>query len=57
MKSDQPSPQEAQALKDFLSWAISPSGGNSPKYLEPVNFAPLPQEIAKLSQDQIAKIR
>jgi phosphate transport system substrate-binding protein len=57
VKSDQPSPQEAQALKDFLSWAISPSGGNSPKYLEPVNFAPLPQEIAKLSQDQIAKIR
>ena len=33
------------------------NGGGSPKYLETVNFAPLPPEIAKLSKQQIDKIR
>jgi phosphate transport system substrate-binding protein len=57
VKEKQASPVEAAALKDFLSWTISPSGGGSPKYLQAVNFAPLPPEIAKLSKDQIDKIQ
>jgi len=56
VKADQPSPQQATALKDFLSWTIDPSGGGSPKYLQAVNFAPLPPAIAKLSKQQIDKI-
>jgi phosphate transport system substrate-binding protein len=57
VEEKQPSSSEAAALKDFLSWAIARSGGESPKYLNAVNFAPLPAEIAKLSQDQIDKIQ
>ena len=56
VKADQPSPQQTTALKDFLSWAISPTGGGSPKFIEAVNFAPLPPEIAELSKKQIDKI-
>jgi phosphate transport system substrate-binding protein len=56
VKADQPSPRQAAALKDFLSWTIDPSGGGSPKYLQAVNFAPLPTAIAKLSKQQIDKI-
>jgi phosphate transport system substrate-binding protein len=56
VKADQPSQQEAEALKNFLSWAIEPSGGNSQKYLEAVNFVPLLPEIVKLSKQQIDKI-
>ena len=57
VKADQPSQTDAAALKNFLSWAIEPSGGNSGKYLEAVNFAPLPPQIVKLSKEQIDKIR
>ncbi len=56
VKADQPSPEEATALKNFLEWAINPSEGGSPKYLEAVSFAPLPPAIAKLSKQQIDKI-
>ncbi len=56
VKADQPSQTDAEALKSFLSWAIDPSGGNSEKYLDAVNFAPLPPEIVKLSKEQIDKI-
>lgn len=43
-------------LKQFLTWAISSSGGNQPKYLKPVHFLPLPPAISALSKKQINKI-
>jgi phosphate transport system substrate-binding protein len=47
----------AAALKEFLTWAISPSGGNSTSYLSQVRFVALPASIVKLSQEQIAQIK
>lgn len=46
----------APALKKFLSWAISPMGGNSPEYLQPVHFLPLPASVEPLSSAQINRI-
>lgn len=45
-----------QAVKDFLSWAISSSGGNTASYLDQVHFQPLPSSVAQLSQTLIDKI-
>jgi phosphate transport system substrate-binding protein len=47
----------AHALRSFLRWAISATGGNSAKYLAPVGFIPLPDFIRGLSQAQIAEIK
>lgn len=46
----------AQAVKAFLAWAIDPNNGNSSTYLDPVNFQPLPAQVAQLSLTQIAAI-
>ncbi len=46
----------AGALQQFLEWAISPTGGNSPSYLSTVHFTALPQVIVALSQAQINQI-
>ena len=46
--------QTAQALKQFLEWALGP--GQSKEYLDQVHFIPLPKTIVKLSKDQIAMI-
>jgi phosphate transport system substrate-binding protein len=53
----QRSPATATALRDFFTWAISPSGGNAERFMKEVNFVALPAPIAKLSADQIAEIR
>ena len=53
----QPDPAVAKALRDFLLWANSPVGGNTPKYLDAVHFIPLPDFIRASSEKQIAKIR
>lgn len=47
----------ASALKQFLNWSISATGGNSDQYLNAVRFVPLPSKIADLSRDQILKIQ
>jgi phosphate transport system substrate-binding protein len=52
----QPDAATAHALRSFLRWAISATGGNAPKYLAPVGFIPLPDFIRGLSEAQIAKI-
>lgn len=57
VKQQQPSPAMANVLKTFFTWAISPTGGNSPKYLNQVGFVPLPAAIRQLSLKQIATIR
>ena len=52
----EPSSAVAGAVKAFLDWAVSPSGGNSASYLGQVGFEPLPAPVTKLSDDLIAKI-
>jgi phosphate transport system substrate-binding protein len=47
----------AKALREFLLWAISLQGGNSPKYLDAVGFIPLPDFIRGLSESQIDLIQ
>jgi phosphate transport system substrate-binding protein len=53
----QPDATTADALKKFLSWAITPEGGQQAKFLDAVHFLPLPASVSKLSRDQIAKIQ
>jgi phosphate transport system substrate-binding protein len=53
----QSDPAVAKGLRDFLLWAISPVGGNTPKYLDAVNFIPLPDFLRALNEKQIAKIK
>jgi phosphate transport system substrate-binding protein len=57
VKQQQPSEQTAVALKNFLNWAISPTGGNAEHYMQAVGFVPLPPAIRELSSKQIASIR
>jgi len=52
----QPDAATAGALRAFLQWAISQTGGNSQSYLAPVGFIPLPDFIRGLSETQIAAI-
>ncbi|WP_275254528.1 phosphate ABC transporter substrate-binding protein PstS [Mycobacterium intracellulare] len=44
----------AQTLQAFLHWAIT--DGNNASFLDKVHFQPLPTEVAKLSDAQIAKL-
>ena len=53
--SNQPATAYADAIRTFLTWAIT--DGNSPKYLDQVNFLPLPDAVKELSAAQIAKIQ
>jgi phosphate transport system substrate-binding protein len=53
---DQNATGMALSLRTLLSWAISPTGGNSPYFLNQVNFVQLPTTIQTLSQDQINQI-
>ncbi len=46
----------ATALKTFLEWAIDPQYGNSPTYLNQVEFIPLPQNVLALDLAQINEI-
>lgn len=46
----------ALSLRTLLSWAISPQYGNSPYFLNQVNFVQLPPSIAQLSLNQINEI-
>lgn len=50
----QANPQTAQALKQFLEWALGP--GQSKEYLDQVHFIPLPESIVNLSKGQISQI-
>jgi len=57
VSKSQPDAATAQALRDFLRWAIAETGGNSEKYVTPVGFIPLPDFIRGLSEAQINEIR
>lgn len=53
----QPDTATAAALRQFLLWAVSSTGGNAPAYLDAVGFIPLPDFIRGLSENQINRIR
>jgi phosphate transport system substrate-binding protein len=57
VKSQRPNADTAKALREFLSWAINPKGGNAPYYLQSVGFDALPEPIVKLSEKQIQQIK
>ncbi|AOV18116.1 phosphate ABC transporter substrate-binding protein PstS [Acidihalobacter aeolianus] len=56
VNSQQPNETMAKTLKEFLTWAVSPKGGNAGHFMKEVNFVPLPASVAKLSIKQIEKI-
>ena len=54
VNSSQKDGATAQTLQAFLHWAIT--DGNNASFLDKVHFQPLPAEVAKSSDAQIAKI-
>jgi phosphate transport system substrate-binding protein len=54
VKADQGS--AAAAVRAFLDWAVSPTGGNAPAFLAKVHFLPLPPAIRGKSETQIRSI-
>lgn len=56
VQSKQPSATTASAMRTFFQWAISPTGGNQPHFLNAVHFLPLPSSVVKLSTKQINEI-
>jgi phosphate transport system substrate-binding protein len=46
----------AQALKAVLAWAVDPSGGNAPSFLDQVGFVGLPTQVQSISAKLISKI-
>jgi hypothetical protein len=47
----------AAAIRHFLLWAIAVDGGNASKYLDAVQFIPLPEFVRALSEKQINRIQ
>ena len=56
VKNKQPSADMAQAIRDFLAFAIDPAGGSSPTYLAKEHFQALPQSVVSQVQSAIATI-
>jgi phosphate transport system substrate-binding protein len=56
VKPHQADAQVRNALKAFLTWAISSDGGQGAKYLDAVHFLPLPSAIVRMSRAQIDRI-
>ncbi len=57
IQKDQPDKDVAKALKEFMLWAIDPTGGNAEHYMKEVSFVPLPESVSKLSRAQIEQIK
>ena len=57
VSKSQPDAMSARAVRAFLRWAMSATGGNNEKYLGPVGFIPLPDFIRGLSEAQIKEIK
>ena len=57
VSKSQPDAATAGAIRAFLLWAISATGGNDQKYLGAVGFIPLPDFIRGLSEQQISLIK
>ena len=56
VSTKQATPAIAEALRNFLLWAIAPDEANK-KYLDDAHFIPLPAHIWVLSHDQIELIK
>lgn len=56
VKQSQSSADTAQAIRDFLAFAIDTSGGSSPTYLAKEKFEALPSNVVSLVQAAIGKI-
>jgi phosphate transport system substrate-binding protein len=54
---DQPNPDTAAGIRDFLLWSIAVDGGNAAKYTSAVGFIPLPDFIRAMSEKQIGRIK
>lgn len=52
----QSSSSRASAIRNFLTWASSPTKGSATKYLYQVNFEPLPSSVLFQSAAQLARI-
>jgi phosphate transport system substrate-binding protein len=57
VKSKQADPTTALAIRDFLSFAISPTGGSAPALLAKDNFQPLPSSVLPKVNAAIAAIQ
>ena len=57
VSDQQPNPQVAAAISNFLLWCISPQGGSAANFLDPVHFIALPTSIRARSEIQIADIQ
>ena len=55
--AQQPSATKAQAIKAVLAWAMDPSGGSAPSFLNAVNFQPLPASAVAVSEKLLSKIQ
>lgn len=45
-----------QVIKTYLAWCMDPNYGNSPHFLNYVNFVALPPSVYQLSKNQLAEI-
>ena len=52
----QPNAATAAAMREFFNWALSPTEGNSERFMKPVGFVALPAPIVALSKAQVAAI-
>ncbi len=57
VNKNQTSASTAQAVRSLLEWAISPKFGNQMKFLNQVNFLPLPAKVVAQSYKQIKSIK
>ncbi len=56
VSTKQPTALAAQAVKAVLAWAIDPTGGSSPTYLDQVGFVALPAAVVSISTKLLSKI-
>jgi len=56
VKATQASASVSEAIRTFLAWAISTSGGGTPQYLAKENFVALPTSVLPAVNAAIAKI-
>jgi phosphate transport system substrate-binding protein len=56
VSTKQPSALDAQAVKAVLAWAIDPSGGSAPAYLNKVGFVALPSAVVSISAKLLSKV-
>ncbi len=57
VNAQQSSATKAQAIKALLAWAMDPSGGSAPSFLDAVNFQPLPASAVAVSEKLLSKIQ